>query len=65
MEHIQKNDDRVYYFKPNSIFLENPEKQRQFRKSFINQIAALKEPIDNFSLADQLNNEMKEAMVDS
>ena len=28
MENINKNDNRVFYFKPNSVFLESPEKQR-------------------------------------
>ena len=28
MEHINKNDERVFYFKPKSVFLEEPEKQR-------------------------------------
>lgn len=31
MEHIAKNDERVFYFKPNSVFLDEPEKQRQHR----------------------------------
>jgi len=52
MENIQKNDKRVFYFKPNSIFLESPEKQRQFRKRFLNRVKNVKEPISNFGLAD-------------
>ena len=31
MENISKNDQRVFYFKPNSPFLEDPEKQKTFR----------------------------------
>ena len=34
MDHISKNDNRVFYFKPNTVFLDEPEKQKKFRNQF-------------------------------
>jgi len=52
MEHISKADNRVFYFKPNSAYLEEPEKQRQFRQGFLNAAASLRMPDQRFDLAD-------------
>ena len=64
MEHINKNDDRVFYFKPKSVFLEEPEKQRQFRQNFLKSVGTLKDPVQKFGLADQLDQEVRDAVVE-
>ena len=64
MEHINKNDERVFYFKPKSVFLEEPEKQRQFRQKFLKDIGTLKDPVQRFGYADQLDQEVREAVAE-
>ena len=64
MEQINKNDARVFYFKPKSVFLEEPEKQRQFRLNFLKKVGQVKQPISKTGLADQLEQEVREAMVE-
>ena len=51
METITKGDTRIFYHKPNSIFLEDPEIQRQYRNKLMNRATDLKEQSDP-TLAD-------------
>ena len=60
MEHISKADNRVFYFKPSSPYLEEPEKQRQFRQGFVSAAASLRMPDRRFDLADQLDMEARQ-----
>ena len=64
MEHITKNDQRVFYFKPKTVFLEDPENQRQHRQKFFRDLSQVKDNKDRFGLADQLDAEARELMVD-
>ena len=63
MEQISKADSRVFYFKPNSVYLEDPEKQRQYRQRFTQAASSLREPNKRFGVADQLDAEAR-ALVD-
>jgi hypothetical protein len=65
MENITKNDRRVFYFKPNSVFLDDPERQKQFRQKVIDKIGEVKPPTSSKGIADQLDDEMRESMIDS
>jgi hypothetical protein len=38
MSQIEKNDKRIFYFKPESILLDDPEKQRIYRENLIKNI---------------------------
>ena len=58
MENIQKSDNRVFYFKPNSPFLEDPEKQRVMRQDFLDTVGSLKPTSSAKGLPDQLDQEM-------
>ena len=52
MENISKNDKRVFYFKPNSIYLDDPEKQKTFRANFVKQIGQMRPTNNSKGLAD-------------
>ena len=65
MENINKNDHRIFYFKPNSKLLETPEKQRQWRQELQSNLGNIRAPVSEKGLADQLDNELREAMTDS
>ena len=65
MEHISKNDQRMFYVKPNSMFLEDPEQQRVFRTKFLKDLTKMKDVLSDgkFDLTDQFDAEVKETMV--
>ena len=65
MENITKNDFRVFYFKPNSPYLEDPEKQKAFRQDFLDTVGNIRQPNATLGLADQLDGEMRETIIDN
>lgn len=64
MDNITKHDERVFYFRPKSIFLEDPENQRQYRTKFFKDVSKLKEDDAGVRLADQFDMETREKMLE-
>jgi len=53
-----------YYFQPKVPFLEDPEKQKLYRKNLINEVSRLPEPEPLYLLADKLHLECLQAIGD-
>ena len=54
----------VYYFKPETLLLDDPEKQRQYRESLLRKIGTVPklEPVSN--LGDELHRSMYQTLAD-
>ena len=48
-------DHRVYYFKPDSFLLDEPEKQRQYRDALLKKIGSMPKPEPITYLGDELH----------
>lgn len=57
-----KTDKRVFYFKPESFLLEDPEKQRQYRDKIMKKITALPNPEPIHYMGDDLHKQIMEAI---
>lgn len=55
---------KKYYFQPKNPFLEDPERQKQFRRNFINEIGRLPEPEPLYLLADKMQLDTLETIAD-
>lgn len=59
-----KNDKRIFYFKPETFLLDEPEKQRQTRDKLIKKITALPTPEPITFMGDDLHKSLLESIQD-
>lgn len=52
---VNKTDKMVYYFKPDTFLLDEPDKQRYFRESLIKKISAMPKPEPITYLGDDMH----------
>ncbi|CDW75700.1 UNKNOWN [Stylonychia lemnae] len=64
LSNVEKNDKRIFYFKPESVLLQDPEKQRQFRDNLIKKVASAPNIKQNPTLSEELTHEMNSTMID-
>ena len=64
MANIEKNDKRIFYFKPKSVMLEDPEKQKVYREKVTKAFSSAPPIKQNPVLAEELNTEMINTMQD-
>jgi hypothetical protein len=61
----QENDDnQVYYFKPETFLLDDPEKQRQYRSELLKKVGQIPKPEPITYLGDDLHRNMCQAVAD-
>ena len=49
------DDERVFYFKPDTILLKNPEKQRKYRNQLLKRISGMPKPEPISYLGDEMH----------
>ena len=59
-----KTDKRVFYFKPESFLLDEPEKQRLYRDKLLKKITTLPNPEPIHYMGDDLHKQILEAIQD-
>ena len=57
-------DDQVYYFKPETFLLDDPEKQNQYRDSLLKKIGQVPKPEPLTHLGDQLHRHFCQTVAD-
>jgi hypothetical protein len=57
-----KNDKRVFYFKPDTFLLDEPEKQRQYRDKLMKKITSPPTPEPIQFMADDLHRSLLETI---
>jgi len=57
-----KTDKRVFYFKPESFLLDDPEKQRQYRAKLMKKITTLPNPEPIHYMGDDLHRQILEVI---
>jgi hypothetical protein len=57
-----RNDKRVFYFKPETFLLDEPEKQRQARDKLLKKITALPTPEPIMFMGDDLHRSLLETI---
>ena len=55
---------KKYYFQPQVPFLDDPEKQKVYRKNLINEVSRLPEPEPLYLLADNMHLDMLDTIGD-
>ena len=61
---VVKGDNRVFYIRPETVFLEDPRRQNAFRIDFLKQISAPPAPEPFTIMADQFQKAMIEDVKD-
>ena len=61
---IEKGDNRVFYFKPDTFLLDDPEKQRIYREKLLKRITAVPSPEPITFMGDELHRQMLETLQD-
>ena len=61
---IVKGDNRVFYMRPETIFLEDPRLQNAFRNDFLKQISTPPQPEPFTMMADDIHKNMLEEIKD-
>lgn len=64
LSNTEKNDKRIFYFKPESVLLNDPEQQRIYREQTIKLLSSTPKPPDPPSLTHTLNQELLEGIQD-
>ena len=59
-----KTDKRVFYFKPESFLLDEPEKQRVYRDKLMKKVTTLPNPEPIQYMGDDLHKQILEAIQD-
>jgi hypothetical protein len=59
-----KTDKRVFYFKPESFLLDEPEKQRVYRDKLMKKVTTLPNPEPIKYMGDDLHKQILEAIQD-
>lgn len=62
MSLTDKSDKRVFYFKPESFLLDEPEKQRQFRDKLIKKITTVPNPEPIHFMGDDMHKQILETI---
>ena len=52
---VVRDDERVFYFKPDTILLQEPEKQRQYRNQLVRRISGMPKPEPISYLGDEMH----------
>lgn len=52
---VNKTDKPVYYFKPDSFLMDDPDRQRYFRESLLKKISAMPKPEPITYLGDEMH----------
>ncbi len=64
MSVTEKNDKRLFYFKPESILLKDVETQKAYRENLINNITNIPRIIEEPLICEVLTNEIAELIKD-
>mmetsp|Transcript_741 Transcript_741/g.799 ORF Transcript_741/g.799 Transcript_741/m.799 type:complete len:96 (-) Transcript_741:106-393(-) len=65
MSQIEKNDRRIFYFKPESILLKDPEVQKGYREKLIKAIGQVPPNLRELpSMAEDFNKELQQVLMD-
>lgn len=59
-----KSDKRIFYFKPDCVMLDDPEKQRQYRDKLLRKITAMPTPEPIHFMGDDLHKAILESIQD-
>ena len=59
LENTEKNDKRVFYFKPESVLLKDMDTQKIYREELIKTISEPPKLADQTNLAEQLTEEVR------
>ncbi|CDW83349.1 UNKNOWN [Stylonychia lemnae] len=62
--HRQKGEKRIFYFKPETFLLQDPEKQRVFREKLLKKITAIPNPQPITYMGDELHKQIIETIQD-
>lgn len=52
---MNRTDKHVYYFKPDTFLLDDPDRQRYFRESLLKKISAIPKPEPITYLGDEMH----------
>ena len=52
---VNKSDQSVFYFKPETFLLDDPDRQRYFRESLIRKVSAMPKPEPITYMGDELH----------
>jgi len=64
MENTEKNDKRVFYFKPESVLLKDVDTQKLYREELIKTISEPPKLADQTNLAEQLTEDVRSQIQD-
>ena len=61
---VNKTDKPVYYFKPDTFLLDDPDRQRYFRESLLKKISAMPKPEPITYLGDEMHRAFVSTVAD-
>jgi hypothetical protein len=64
MSTVERNDRRIFYFKPESVLLKDMDTQKNYRENFIKNISQPPMPVEQPTMAEELNREVVEVLRD-
>lgn len=60
----ESQDERVFYFQPDSFLFDRPEQQSAYRDQLINRICSMPKPEPIFNIADDLHRQCVQVLAD-
>ena len=63
LSNIERNDRRIFYFKPESVLLKDMDTQKTFRDNLIKSVSEPPKIIEPLNLAEKLNKEETETVL--
>lgn len=61
---VNKTDKPVYYFKPDTFLMDDPDRQRYFRESLLKKISAMPKPEPITYLGDEMHRSFLSTVAD-
>ena len=61
---IKKDENRVYYFRPDTFLLDEPQKQTQFREALLKKISCMPKPEPITYMGDELHRAFNAIIAD-